>query len=51
MAARILRRAFDVHEYHRMAEAGILDEDDRVELIEGADSRNEPHRQSPSGLR
>ena len=35
MAVRILRRAFDVHEYHRMAEAGILDEDDRVELIEG----------------
>lgn len=35
MAVRILRRAFDVHEYHRMAEAGILNEDDRVELIEG----------------
>jgi Uma2 family endonuclease len=35
IAARILRRALDVHEYHRMAEAGILDENDRVELIEG----------------
>lgn len=31
----IVRRRFTVHEYHRMAEAGILHEDDRVELIEG----------------
>jgi len=29
------RRAIDVHEYHRMAAAGILQEDERVELIEG----------------
>jgi Uma2 family endonuclease len=32
---RISRRRFTVHDYHRMAEAGILHEDDRVELIEG----------------
>ena len=29
------RRRLDVHEYHRMGEAGILTEDDRVELIDG----------------
>ena len=29
------RRLFTVDEYHRMAEAGILGEDERVELIEG----------------
>jgi Uma2 family endonuclease len=32
---QIRRRRFDVHEYHRMAEAGILHEDDGVELIGG----------------
>lgn len=29
------RRLFTIDEYHRMAEAGILGEDERVELIEG----------------
>ena len=29
------RRCFTVNEYHRMAEVGILTEDDRVELIDG----------------
>ena len=29
------KRKFDVDEYHQLGEAGILGEDDRVELIEG----------------
>ena len=35
MAVQLVRRRFTVDEYYRMAEAGILGEDDRVELIEG----------------
>jgi hypothetical protein len=35
MSVQISRRCFNVTEYYRMAEAGILSEDDRVELIEG----------------
>lgn len=35
MTIRETQRLFTVEEYHRMAEAGILHEDDRVELIEG----------------
>ncbi len=35
MVVQYARRWFTVEEYHRMAEAGILGEDDRVELIEG----------------
>ena len=35
MAVPIARRRFTVEDYHRMAEAGILGEDDRVELIAG----------------
>lgn len=35
MAVEILRRRFSLDEYHRMGEAGILREDDRVELIQG----------------
>ncbi|SNB58133.1 Uma2 family endonuclease, partial [Thermoflexus hugenholtzii] len=35
MRVQVQRRLFTVEEYHRMAEAGILSEDDRVELIEG----------------
>lgn len=36
MPVRLLTRRFTVEEYYRMAQAGILSEDDRVELIEGA---------------
>jgi Uma2 family endonuclease len=35
MALGLSRRLFTVHEYYQMAQAGILTEDDRVELIEG----------------
>lgn len=35
MSYQIAKRWFSVDEYYRMAEAGILTEDDRVELIEG----------------
>jgi Uma2 family endonuclease len=35
MSMQLLKRRFTVDEYHRMAEVGILSEDDRVELIDG----------------
>jgi Uma2 family endonuclease len=35
MPVQVLRRRFTVKEYYQMAQAGILSEDDRVELIEG----------------
>ena len=35
MPAAVRRRLFSVDEYYLMAQAGILHEDDRVELIEG----------------
>jgi Uma2 family endonuclease len=35
MVLEVTRRRFTVKEYHQMADAGILTEDDRIELIEG----------------
>ena len=35
METEVTKKLFTVDEYHRMGEAGILTEDDRVELIEG----------------
>lgn len=35
MSIQLSRRLFTVHEYHQMGHAGILNEDDRVELIKG----------------
>jgi Uma2 family endonuclease len=46
MAAQVARRMFSTEEFHRMAQVGILAEDDRVELIEG-----EIIRMSPIGSR
>ena len=34
-AVQLLRRRFTVDEYHRMGQAGILGEDDLLELLEG----------------
>jgi Uma2 family endonuclease len=35
METQVLRRAFTVDEFHRMAEAGVFAEDDRLELVDG----------------
>jgi Uma2 family endonuclease len=35
MSVQVEKWVFTVDEYHRMSEAGILSEDDRIELIEG----------------
>ena len=35
MSVQVLHRKFSVKQYHQMVEAGILTEDDRVELIRG----------------
>lgn len=36
MATELVRRRITVEEYHKMAEAGILSKDERIELINGA---------------
>ena len=46
MSVQVARRYFSVDEYHRMGEAGIFSQDDRVELIEG-----EILKMSPIGSR
>ena len=45
-SAQPARKLFTTAEYHQMLEAGILDEDDRLELIEG-----ELYEMSPIGSR
>jgi Uma2 family endonuclease len=35
MQTDVVKKLFTVDEYHRMGEAGIFTEDDRVELIQG----------------
>jgi hypothetical protein len=35
MTVQLARRLFTVNEFYRMAEAGIFQEDDRLELING----------------
>jgi Uma2 family endonuclease len=46
MVAQLLKRQFTIHDYHQMVVAGILGEDERVELIEG-----EIIKMSPIGVR
>ncbi len=46
METEVIKRRFTVEEYHRMAESGILTEDDKVELIHG-----EIIAMSPIGIR
>ena len=46
MTVQVEQRAFTVAEYYRMAEAGILSPEDRVELVEGR-----VVRMSPIGVR
>lgn len=49
MSAPPLIRRFTVDEYHRMAEAGILHEDDRVELLDGQIVEMTPIRPEHAG--
>ena len=46
METEVTKKLFSVHEYYRMADAGILTADDRVELIDG-----EIIQMSPTGNR
>jgi Uma2 family endonuclease len=50
MAVSLTRRRFTVSEYDRMAEAGILTEDDRVELIDGDIVEMAPIGQRHAGM-
>ncbi len=42
MDTQLLRRAFSVDEFHRMAEADVFGEDDRLELLDGEIVRMTP---------
>ena len=44
MAVQLLRRRFTADEYHQMGRAGILSEDDRLELLEGEIVEMAPRR-------
>jgi hypothetical protein len=49
MRVEVARRRFTVAEYHRMGEAGIFTEDDRVELIDGEIVTMTPIGSAPGG--
>ena len=42
MDTQLLRRAFSVDEFHRMVEAGVFGDDDRLELLDGEIVRMTP---------
>jgi Uma2 family endonuclease len=42
MDTQLLKRAFSVDEFHRMGEAGVFGEDDRLELLDGEIVRMTP---------
>ena len=42
MAVQLQRKLFTTDEYHQMIRAGVFDEDDRLELIEGAIAEMSP---------
>ncbi|MBC6436178.1 hypothetical protein FM036_45385 [Nostoc sp. HG1] len=46
MVTQLLKRQFTTQDYHQMVVAGILSEDERVELIQG-----EIVKMSPIGIR
>ncbi len=48
MAIEHTRRRFTVDEYHRMGNAGILHEDDRIELVDGEIRRMSPINVPPA---
>lgn len=50
MAIELKRRRFTVDDYYRMAEVGILSEDDRVELLDGEIVQMAPNLALPRGL-
>ena len=50
MAATLQRHRFTVADYHRLGEAGVLAEDDRVELIDGDIVEMSPIGSSHAGL-
>jgi hypothetical protein len=45
------RRLFTVEEYYRMAKAGIISKDERVELIEGGSCGDGCYWEQTCGLR
>ncbi len=50
MATEPTRRLFTIEDYHRMVDAGILEEDDRVELLDGEIIEMTPIGPRHSGL-